>query len=78
MRSVPYPTEQEAHAALARQRRVKERRGYLLQKRGSSHLATLILRTTGLIGCISVSSASLSFFGAKFVTCIFTSQSAVV
>jgi predicted DNA-binding WGR domain protein len=40
MRSVPYPTEQEAHAALARQRRVKERRGYLLQKRGSSHLAT--------------------------------------
>ena len=29
MRSVPYPTEQEAHAALARQRRVKERRGYL-------------------------------------------------
>ena len=29
MRSVPCPTEQEAHAALARQRRVKERRGYL-------------------------------------------------
>ena len=24
-----YPTEQEAQAALARQRRVKERRGYL-------------------------------------------------
>ena len=29
MRSVPYPTEQEAHVALARQRRAKERRGYL-------------------------------------------------
>ena len=29
MRSVPSPTEQETHAALARQRRVKERRGYL-------------------------------------------------
>ena len=27
MRSVPYPTEQEAHAALARQRRVKGRGG---------------------------------------------------
>jgi predicted DNA-binding WGR domain protein len=27
-RNVPYPTENEAHAALARQRRVKERRGY--------------------------------------------------
>ena len=29
LRNVPYPTEDEAHAALARQRRVKERRGYV-------------------------------------------------
>ena len=29
IRTVPYPTENEAHAALARQRRVKERRGYV-------------------------------------------------
>ena len=27
LRNVPYPTEDEAHAALARQSRVKERRG---------------------------------------------------
>ena len=29
MRNVPYPTEEQARAALALQRRVKERRGYL-------------------------------------------------
>jgi predicted DNA-binding WGR domain protein len=39
MHSVPYPTEQEAHAALARQRRVKERRGYF--DRSAAHVISL-------------------------------------